>query len=490
MRHIFLFSLIILTVTAYSQNEKDVLRYSTQHYQGSARFNGMAGAFGALGGDLTSITINPAGLGAYNKSEISFTPGFHLAWSSGTYKGQTYEDGRGTMIIPQVGFAWAFEPNSVRWSKAAFSVGYNRLANFNNRVYFTGKSNSSLLDGYISNLNSGGGINPGNINSSGLFEYDANLAYQTYLINPTMSDSTQYEHVLKNSTNINQEKTIVQRGGIGETYIAFGSSYMNKLYLGASVGFPTIKFSEETIYKETSDKSDTLTDLKNYSRNDDLITRGNGINFKFGLIYRPIEWIRLGAAVHSPNFYGMSDTWSARMNSEFKDGANYDYTSKIGLYDYNLITPTRLIGSMGIVIARTAVLSADYEYVDYSVARLKSSRKYLAGSYSFQTENNTVQDIYMATHNIRVGTEVKLEPVRLRAGYGYNMNPFAQNVGGDNSSQTYSAGIGIKEDGYFIDLGYALTQANERHYLYSTVSEPADIKTNNHFITLTVGFQY
>ena len=178
------------------------------------------------------------------------------------------------------------------------------------------------------------------------------------------------------------------------------------------------------------------------------------------------------------------------MNSDFKDGSNYNYTSRIGLYDYNLITPTRLIGSMGIVIAKTAVLSADYEYVDYTAARLKSSRKYLAGSYSFQAENNTVQDIYTETHNIRVGTEVKLEPIRLREGYAYNMNPFAQNVGGDNSSQTYTAGIGIKEDGYFIDLGYALNQANERHYLYSTVSEPADIKTNNHFITLTVGFQY
>ena len=68
---------LILGISAiYSQTYEDALRYNQFYHEGSSRFNSMGGAFGALGGDLSSININPAGSSIFLKSELGFTLNF------------------------------------------------------------------------------------------------------------------------------------------------------------------------------------------------------------------------------------------------------------------------------------------------------------------------------------------------------------------------------------------------------------------------------
>ena len=38
-----------------------------------------------------------------------------------------------------------------------------------------------------------------------------------------------------------------------------------------------------------------------------LQTKGYGVNGKIGLIYKPVEYVRLGLAFHSPTFYELTD---------------------------------------------------------------------------------------------------------------------------------------------------------------------------------------
>ena len=73
-----LFSIIIgsaFTVYAQETTVSDALRYGIQNLNGTARYRAMGGAFGAIGGDLSAININPAGSSIfnYNQATISLT---------------------------------------------------------------------------------------------------------------------------------------------------------------------------------------------------------------------------------------------------------------------------------------------------------------------------------------------------------------------------------------------------------------------------------
>ena len=72
---LFLITVLTTYSVIYSQNINDALNYSSNSYQGTARFNSMSGAFGALGGDLSAIAINPASSAILNDGHFSLSFG-------------------------------------------------------------------------------------------------------------------------------------------------------------------------------------------------------------------------------------------------------------------------------------------------------------------------------------------------------------------------------------------------------------------------------
>jgi long-subunit fatty acid transport protein len=470
-----------------AQNEFDVLRYSNIEYYGDARFNAMGGSFGALGANMSSISVNPGGIGVYKSSDISFTPAFHYNFSESKLDGNTIDDGKLNFHFSNIGLVVNFE-GAGNWQSTSFGMGYNRTNNFNTSIAAKGETNLSSLTQFTDELNANGGTFDGDIEYN--YPFSANLPYQTYLVNPISGDSLQYDNVFANSNNIEQFTTYETRGGTGEMFFAFGGNYADKLFLGASFGIPTVRYVYDRNYTETVAESDTVSEFKSFTMHDYVKTSGAGFNLKLGLIYKVNDWVRLGMAFHTPTLYALTDDYNSSIRSEMKDGTVYDYSTPAGKYNYMMTTPYRFISSAAFIVGSHGVVNVDYELVDYTTGRLKADNSYETDGYNFADENESVRNNFQLTQNVRVGTEWRLEPFRLRAGYRYQGDPLKNSFNVDNSSNTYSIGAGIKEDDYYFDIAYALKMQKSQTTIVENQADYASTDLRNHYITFTLGFRF
>lgn len=481
----YIFAFSVMVNVGFSQNEFDVLRYSTLDHYGDARFNAMGGSFGALGANLSGLSINPGGLGVYNSSDFSFTPAFHYNYSESNKDGNSVTDGKLNFHFSNVGFAGNFDGGG-NWKAVNMAIGYNRLSNYNTSIAIKSSTNNSMLNTYTSELNANGGIFEEDISYE--FPFSSNLAYQTYIVNPIDTGSSQYDHVFKNSTNISQSTRYETRGGAGEMFFALGANYSDKLYIGALVGIPTVSYVYDRDYTENTDPSDTLTDFNSFTVHDYVKTSGAGVNLKLGMIYKLTDWFRLGTAFHTPTVYSLSDEWSTTVSSEDKAGEVLTEVSPQGNFEYFVTTPYRFVSSAAVVVGSRGVINVDYEVVDYTTARITEDNAF--GAADFSNENQNIRNNFKLAHNIRVGTEWRLDPFRLRAGYRYQGDPVKNNFNVDNSASTYSLGIGIKEDDYYFDMGYSLRYHKAESAIVGEQNDFASVSLKDHYISMTLGFRF
>jgi hypothetical protein len=481
---IFIISTLLPFLCA-AQNQVDALRYSQSIFSGTARNNAMGGAFGALGGDFSSLSTNPAGLGIYRSSEFIFTPQFSYNSSSASYLDGTLDDYKFRMNFANVGFvATHVSGREEGWITTSFAAGYNRLADFNHYVKIEGQNSSNSMTDYFAAIANG-------TNSNNLYDLSENIgmAWDSYLINPTNSDSTLYESALSRY-GVVQTKDINTKGGMGEYVISLAGNYNNKLYIGGTLGIQSVRYVENSDYTE-SDPKDSIPYFKKFSYQNDLKTTGSGFNFKFGLIYRPTDWIRLGGAIHTPTFLNLHDDYSSSLQATFTDtvlGTGEKYNSTLGSYDYELTTPFRAIGSIGFILGKFAIIGIEYEYVDYTSARLR------ANDYPFRTENNAIETAYTATGNIKVGAEYKSGPFSLRGGYGFYGSPYKAGEINENATRSsYNAGFGIRNDDFYFDMAFTYSKGSEKYFLYDPSVVPvsaANIKNTNVGVMATFGFKF
>lgn len=482
MQRINLFVLILLaTITgAQAQNEMDALRYSLFAPGGTARFMSMGGAFGALGGDFSTLSTNPAGIAIYRSSEFTITPNLNFNSVGSSFYGTTEEDFKYDFSIGNIGLVLAFnDPNQLKengWTGFHFGFGMNRHMNFNNRRIYEGfNTQSSLMTDYLFRVNEAG-INPAN--PQGFHPFTTDLAWQTLLI-----DTLGGQFIVDMfDGNVLQRRETHSSGSVRELLLTVGGNYANRLYVGATFGFPSVRFEEEFTYTETDTQNENIY-FNSLEYRETLNTSGSGFNFKFGMIYRATDMIRIGAAVHTPTFYSLEDEWRSHMKSNLSFG-NYSASSPRGRFSYDLNTPLRLMGSLGLVFQSAGILSIDYEYADYSKMRLRSSES------TFSAENRVIRDSFTAQHNIRLGGEIRLNPIVLRAGYALHTNPYKSGVN-ELEKSTLSAGIGLRDQHYFIDFGTFFTQYSEDFYPYAanlTQAVNYDYRTTGFLITF--GFRF
>jgi len=478
-RIIIICFIAIISLTANAQNEIDALRYSMIFFGGTARYSAMAGAFGAIGADFSTISTNPAGLGVYRKNEFTFTPSIYTEKTSSIYNGNSEEDVKSNFNISNVGIVFAHKPNNNEsgWKSINFAFGLNRYDNFNNNTVIEGNNqNSSLMDFYCSKAQ-GKSLDD-------LDQFSTQLAYKTGLIDTT-SSGNYFSNVP--SGGILQRKIIEETGAIQELDFALGANYNNKLYIGGTLGFPYIKFNQIATYKEINEQN-PQSSFSDFTLNEDLTTTGTGINFKFGLIYVPIDIdlikVKVGAAVHSPTYFTMHDDWSSTMESNFNNGNSYSAESPDGSFDYQLTTPMRAIGSLAIQIGHLGTISADYEYVDYSEARLDSKTDH------FFDQNDLIKSIYTTSTNLRVGAEVALGLFSLRCGYALYGSPYSSGLN-DAKNTAITGGFGIIDKKYFLDFAYVYSKSEENYYLYNySDMNAANIKNTSGNFLVTLGFKF
>jgi hypothetical protein len=467
----------------------DALRYSFLIPGGTARFLGTAGAFNAVGADLSTMNTNPAGLGIFKTSEFVFTSSVFSSATTSSYYSQDRSENNTHFSIPNLGFVY-----SIPLAKSSESGGFQflqlgfglvRNADFHNHLAISGTNpESSLLDAYVEWSNG--------YTSDELNEFDTKLAYETYLIDPVQGtlNYTNKAPLYPNGTiaPVDQRKFIESEGYVNEMDLSVSVNYGDWIYVGITCGLPYIRYYEVSTYQEFNNITDDTTTFDTFSKYNYLDTRGNGFNFKFGLIVRPANFLRLGAAIHTPTYYNnMRDDYNTSMASILNNGKSYNDYSPYGTYDYQLETPLRAIASAAIIFKHSGLLSFDYEYVDYASAELKGY-----SGFDFYDENESIRSLYTFASNFRAGTEWKFGNFAARGGYGYYGNPYKSNVN-DGTRQLIAAGIGYRTDYFFVDFAYNHIFFSEDYYLYSTEDvyvPPATINTKQNSYTLTIGIKY
>ncbi len=495
-RNIILFTITMLVpFLMQAQDFVDALRYSQFQVQGTARSGAMGNAFGALGGDFTSVSINPAGLGLYRSGEFVITPKSSYTQVESSYWGTSVEDTDYKFTLSNVSYVSAIQTGAgseIGLVGINIGIGYNRLKEFNSNAYVVGNNiNGSYMDYFADNAN-----------ADVWNDYYEELAWNTDMLLYDENNDEYWHDMQDAGYGQNQRKSISKSGSIDEYSLAIGLNFNHKLYLGASWGIDYLYYRESTRIFET-DEQNNIPYFNEFTFNSYLRTSGYGNNFKFGAIFKPIHEIRLGVSIHTPTYYNLHDVFETSMHSNitYDDGTeSYDEYSPTNNYDYKLQTPMRTTFSGAFLIAKKGLLSVDYELVNYGNAKLKNG----GDGYGFYDENLDISEAYKSSGNLRIGGEYMIsKAVSLRGGYelhqsAYNSNSFgASQPNSDSDLMVYSGGLGYKSGLFFADVAYRYSVIDHSDLPYSTpvsdvypAPEMINFNTVKHDVLLTIGYKF
>lgn len=483
--------LIVCALSVNAQNEIDALNLSREEVTGSARTIAMGGAFTALGGDFSAIEINPAGLGVLRSNEFSITPAYHTNISNSTYYGQETIDSKSNFNLGSIGIVGVKNLNKVgKWRSSSVAFGMNRSLSFHRAYTFSAQDvPSSLIDSYQNTLIQNG-LGPEDLDvTNAPYGFDIFLAWQNFLLDYPIFES---DSVFYNATGvmpIDQTYSVEKSGSKRETFLAFGGNYDDKLYIGGSIRFSRINFTNDYIIDENINPSDTTTTLNEYSFrfNENISGLGAGINL--GLIYRPTDQLRVGASFKTPTINSLNIEYESENTAIFEDfDPFYTQSPSIGDYVFRLTSPLQASFGVAYVFGKFGLLSADAEYVNYTGIRMQG----ISDGYNFSSEEDAIQTFLTPTVNLKFGGEFRLtQLVSLRAGYAIFGNPYntsADNLGGFN---LYSLGIGYRTEDFFIDGSYQLKFSENKEYIYDpSLVEAGTTTFTDHRISITFGYKF
>lgn len=470
----------------------EALLFSQTQYGGTARIQGIGGAQIALGGDVSSILSNPAGLGFFNKSELSLSPGVNIYNSNTNYFDTETSDNMTTFVFNNLSLVYNLTKSDIRpgkWRGGSIGLSVNRINDFNRQFTYSGENfDNSIIDFFIEDAD---GLAPSQL--VGL----TGVAYDHFLINPFNDDPYEYDSFVLGFPI--QDETVTTKGSQYQVSLSFGGNYSDKLYFGAGLGLNTLNYEIENTFVETDyfdpefpDDPEILSELR---IREELNTDGIGFTGTFGLIYRLNDLVRLGASVVTPTWYQLDEEstfdFSTDYNNYFYDPedtvlGNIVTLGDILVSEYDLKTPLRVNGGVAFFIGKKGFVSADIEFVDYSSANLESN------DFSTDADNTTIKNLYRSTTNFRLGGELRLQPILLRAGYSLQGDPYdLEDL--DRSRSALSAGAGWRNKTLSIDLAVVHGWWDSLHIPYSVTGSATpvvDIENRNTNISLTAGFRF
>ena len=498
---------------AQAQEISDALRYSQDNLNGTARFSAMSGAFGALGGDLSSLNINPAGSAIFSNNQMAVTLSNNSIKNNSNYLGTTSSDSNNSFDLNQAGGVFIFKTQDPKndWKKIAFAINYDKTNNYDNSVFSKGTNPTNSIDKYfLYYANRNGGISSSNLELqngetiSDLYSYlgsnygfgaqQAFLGYfgQGYIINKASdyNEATNRNYVsLVPNGNYYQENSIISKGYNGKLSFNAATYYKDKLYLGINLNSHFTEYTQSSSFYEDNDAPLTSEYTVSWLLFDnDLHTYGNGFSFQLGAIAKASKEIRLGLAYESPTWYILNDELSQSLRAvSSKTGAN-DTDDRVNpqvtntYAPYKLQSPSKWTGSFAYIFGKKGLLSIDYAIKDYSNTQFKPKNE-------FSNTNTSMANLLNQSGELRIGGEYKIEAWSLRAGYRFEQSPYKnKNTMGDLTG--YSSGIGYNFGATKLDLSYASTQRDSNQLFFNKgFSKGADINTTNNTITATLLFE-
>jgi hypothetical protein len=476
---LFLLGFGAISFTSFGQssiwgNVHTALNFShTDPVMGTARYSGMGGAMGALGADPTTMKDNPAGLGIYRSSDISLTPNVYID-----------NDNAVGFNINNFGLIFNFR-NSGRtkgYITSSFGIAYNRLKNFKRHSELGFRDYSQLYP--ISWWGSNGIVDDAIFLN--LLDNDANSLF-----------SGEFEL-------IDNQIIYTEEGSMGEWNFSYGANISNKVYLGASIGVVNLDYRLTASYNEWNDGND-MWGLINYYEAD-----GSGVNFKFGTIVTPVDFIRIGFAFHTPTFLRINSDWlpdDIHHNYEYAVDNNNEKWNLDGEFTkFKIQTPLKLQGSLGFILGKRAIIGLEYQFSNYKAMRTSGSN----GLY--KNEKNFISDQMTSSHTAKVGTEIRIiDGLSARAGFAFVSSPVKdfttaqlnEEYTEGNNFQTYplvqpkntfyyTAGLGYRGKIFYADLAYVhqVRKENFFEFIPINVSDPVDMSLTNNNIMATIGLRF
>lgn len=433
--------ILAFTITTNAQtlsyNDIGVL-FSKESVNGSARFNGMSGAFGALGGDISAIDVNPAGAAVFLNSEFSLTLNNRNTQIQSTYYNNLDVSKNDYTNFQQVGGVFVFNTYNSNWNKIAVAFNYSVPNDFENFWLASGNSNyptftkgpNDIIDTYI---------------------YSTGQYFENYFT-----------------------------GKNGKYTFTLAAQNNDNLYVGISLSTYDIKNYQYILLQEYNDDNNGNTLDASFKQ--ELLTYGNGISFNFGVISKPSDNLRLGLAYQSPVWYNLSEDYvdsDLTLNLSNNPTPYTDY-SGISSFDYRLRTPSKLTGSFAYIFNKQGLISLDYIYKNYRNIQLSNG--------NFSTENQAFNTDLKAIGEVRIGTEWRFDNLSLRGGYHFEKNPYKSAITSDNI-EGFSLGAGYKfSRGVKFDIAYQKSSNTAPYNFYPQYNQinSADLKIDNSIVTATL----
>lgn len=474
----------------------DALRFSRlSPTSGTARMQGIGSANTALGGDISSSASNPAGLGFFNRSVAVFTPSINFHHGEAEFAGETTSNFINNFNFNTLGVVFNFGKGDIvqdKYKGGSFAINFQRVNDFYNEFTYEGfNDNNSIIDYFLQQAD---GIPVGDIDDRGLLS----LAYYNYLINPVPDEAGVYDSFVLGYPR--QTETVRSTGAQNQWNFSYGGNYDDKLYFGVGLGIVSLRYKNTKRYTEDSfyDFGAGADDpsINSLSVSESLEINGSGVNGTFGVIYRPLDVVRVGVSYTTPTIYSLNEQSTSTLTTSYNDYYFAPEDTVLGTLRsegdiiesvYQMSTPARLNAGVAFFAGKFGFVSADVEFVNYSGARLKSD------DFSASADNRLIGNLYKPTVNYRVGAEARLDIFRIRAGYALYGNPYTdadyQEAG---TQQAITGGVGLRVRNFFADLGVVNSFSDRAYSPYVIDQASPEVAVSNRSTRglLTFGFVF
>ncbi|WP_111683385.1 OmpP1/FadL family transporter [Winogradskyella tangerina] len=495
---------MLSTSILLAQDVTDAVRYSMDEIQGTARFRAMGGAFGALGGDMSAVNINPAGSAIFNTSHASLTLGYFDKQDDITYFNGVNTASNSNVDVNQLGAAFVFannNPNSP-WKRFTLSAAFDRVADFDDDWIASGVNPNTSIVEYFFAFADGQRLDeisafPGETISQayseigrffGFGNQQAFLGYEGFIIDPVSNtdDNTEYIRNISGS-DFDQTFAYTSRGYNGKMAFNFATNYDDKFYFGVNLNAHFINFERTTFFSESnSNASSTVTNV-NFDNN--LLTTGSGFSFQLGGIAKLTEEFRVGLSYNSPTWYRISEETSQFLaTTRLENGSSVNQIVNPNVTnifpDYRLQTPGKITGSLAYVFGRTGLLSFDYSVKDYANAQFRPT-----SDVFFSALNGEINNTLTSASSYRFGGEYRYKQLSFRGGYRFEESPYQDNTFfGDLTG--YSLGLGYTFGSFNLDLAFSQSERDINYQFFNVgLTDSALLQSKFTDIVLSLGFR-
>ena len=492
-KYLLLLSLTAGMVQAQETTIQDAIRYGTEDLNGTARFRAMGGAFGALGGDLSAIGINPAGSAVFTNNQVGVSLSSYNRTNKSRYFGTSTSDSDYSVDLNQAGGVYVLlnDDQESDWKKITLALNYENINNFDNTTFIAGANPTNSVADYFLSFANGGNVSLGDItgfsyNMLDFAQWQTLFGYEGYVINPEgTSQQTIWTSNVPAGGNYYQEHSLVSTGYNGKLSFNFAAQYQDWLYLGINLNSHFSDYRQSTSFYERNE-NDPGQGLQRVRFNNDLVTFGDGFSFGLGAIAKLNESARVAIAYESPKWLRLEDRFTQSISfvtvEEDANIGNFFDPQQVLIYDYKLQTPSRFTGSFAYVFGKSGLISIDYSMRNFANLKFRPESSYFDLN---QIMSNNLRNI----SEVRVGAEKKLKQWSLRAGYRYEQSPY-ENKDFMGDLNAVSGGIGYNFGEIKADISYTHSQRDMQAPLLSRgLGNGANINSVSNNVTVTVLFE-